>query len=175
MESDIGSRPVLGPRLRVVSRPSCVAAEPHGGNALELLKYHLKRLGPGRVASSKVSTLIFSDPALWIRTRYVRRRPSNWAMNVTHFDAVRSLADADLMRRAQQLAERARGVTVELIAHLAEIETRDLHLAAGYDSMFTYCCLCGPPHNRGYVADAVMLRSSAPTAPMAGGALANRT
>jgi hypothetical protein len=96
-------------------------------------------------------------------------------MTVITLDVARPLSNEALISRLQALATAERDTTVELVVHLAELETRRLHLAAGYPSLFVYCRLCGPPHNRGYVADAVMLRSSAPTAPMAGGALANRT
>src|SRR5689334_1716961 len=49
------------------------------------------------------------------------------------------LPDAELEQQLKALAGRARDVTAELIAHLAELETRELHLAAGYSSLFTYC------------------------------------
>ena len=37
------------------------------------------------------------------------------------------------------LAARERGTTAELIAHLAELDERKLHVAAGYTSTFVYC------------------------------------
>jgi hypothetical protein len=36
-------------------------------------------------------------------------------------------------------AERGREATVALVAHIAELETRDLHLRQGYSSLFVYC------------------------------------
>src|SRR5688572_19247259 len=61
-------------------------------------------------------------------------------MSHLHFDRVRALPDADLVALVKSLADRERGTTAELVAHLAELETRGLHLAAGYSSMFMYCC-----------------------------------
>jgi hypothetical protein len=49
------------------------------------------------------------------------------------------LSDADLVAEVARLARSERGVTVELIAHLAELETRQLHLRAGYSKLFPYC------------------------------------
>jgi hypothetical protein len=54
-------------------------------------------------------------------------------------DGARRLSDDDLVRSLQGLAARERGATAELVAHLAELETRRLFLAAGYSSMFAYC------------------------------------
>jgi hypothetical protein len=49
------------------------------------------------------------------------------------------LSDADLVDRLQSLAAREREATAELVAHLAELDTRDIHLRAGYPSLFAYC------------------------------------
>jgi hypothetical protein len=60
-------------------------------------------------------------------------------MKINHFDTARRLTDPALLAAARNLASRERGATAALIAHLAEIETRRLHLATGYSSMFAYC------------------------------------
>ena len=60
-------------------------------------------------------------------------------MSIEIFDTARSLTDDELQARVESLAARERGTLAELIAHLAELETRELHLAAGYGSMFAYC------------------------------------
>jgi hypothetical protein len=60
-------------------------------------------------------------------------------MNMTHLDIARTLADSELLAATRSLAARERETTAELVAHLAELETRRLHLAAGYSSMFAYC------------------------------------
>jgi hypothetical protein len=49
------------------------------------------------------------------------------------------LSDIELVARVKDLAARARDATAELVAHLAELATRDLHLQAGYGSLFVYC------------------------------------
>jgi hypothetical protein len=50
-----------------------------------------------------------------------------------------ALSDMDLLRHVSRLASQAREATVELVAHIAEIETRKLHLREGYGSLFSYC------------------------------------
>ena len=53
--------------------------------------------------------------------------------------AASRLSDADLLRRLLVLAGRERESTVELVAHLAELDARKLHLAEGFGSLFSYC------------------------------------
>jgi hypothetical protein len=50
-----------------------------------------------------------------------------------------ALADTDLLAEAQRLARCERDMTGRLVAHLAEIDRRRLHLAAGHPSLFAYC------------------------------------
>jgi len=59
---------------------------------------------------------------------------NSYSMNLT-----RQLTDDELLAGAKSLAACERGTIAELIAHLAEIETRGLHLAGGHGSMFVYC------------------------------------
>jgi hypothetical protein len=49
------------------------------------------------------------------------------------------LSDDDLVAKVRSLAGREREATVELIAHLAELDARRLYLGAGFSSLFTYC------------------------------------
>jgi len=49
------------------------------------------------------------------------------------------LPDAELLARMKALISRERNVTAELVAHLAELDTRDVHLREGYGSLFVYC------------------------------------
>jgi len=49
------------------------------------------------------------------------------------------LSDQDLVARVKVLAEREREATATLIAHLAVLDERQLYLAEGCASMFTYC------------------------------------
>jgi hypothetical protein len=56
--------------------------------------------------------------------------------------SLRRLSDAELVARVKSLAARERRATALLVAHLAELDTRDIHLRAGYPSLFVYCRLC---------------------------------
>jgi hypothetical protein len=49
------------------------------------------------------------------------------------------LSDADLIAEVKRLAQGARATNAILVTHLAEIERRQLHLAAGFPSLFAYC------------------------------------
>jgi len=49
------------------------------------------------------------------------------------------LSDSELIAEVAMLATSERRTTAELVAHLAELEARHLHLRAGYPSLFVYC------------------------------------
>lgn len=49
------------------------------------------------------------------------------------------LSDADLVARLKSLVARERDATAHLVAHIAELDTRDLYLREGYDSLYVYC------------------------------------
>jgi hypothetical protein len=49
------------------------------------------------------------------------------------------LSNHELLTQVRRLAERERGATAALIAHLAELDARRLYLAEGCASLFTYC------------------------------------
>src|SRR4029453_6342621 len=51
----------------------------------------------------------------------------------------RRLSDDELVARVKDLAARERAATSALIAHLAELDTRNIHLREGYGSLFAYC------------------------------------
>jgi len=53
--------------------------------------------------------------------------------------AAQTLTNAELLSRLEVLAEGERAVTAELVAHLAELESRKIHLVEGYGSLFDYC------------------------------------
>jgi hypothetical protein len=53
--------------------------------------------------------------------------------------ALRRLSDAELVERVRALVGRERGFVVEVVAHLAELDTRDVHLRLGHGSLFAYC------------------------------------
>ena len=54
-------------------------------------------------------------------------------------ESLRRLSDDELVARVKTLAARERRATALLVAHLAELDTRDLHLRAGCPSLFVYC------------------------------------
>jgi hypothetical protein len=51
----------------------------------------------------------------------------------------RTLTDDALLARVAALTAAARETTAELIAHLVELEDRNLHLACGFRSLYGYC------------------------------------
>jgi hypothetical protein len=53
--------------------------------------------------------------------------------------SLRHLTDEELEARLRSLAGNERDAIAQLVAHLAELDTRDLHLRAGYGSLFAYC------------------------------------
>jgi hypothetical protein len=54
-------------------------------------------------------------------------------------ESLRALTDEELVARLNAMAARERGATAELVAHLAELDTRDVHFREGYGSLFAYC------------------------------------
>ena len=61
-------------------------------------------------------------------------------MNTNFLARASGLSDQDLLARIVALAGKEREVSVELVAHLAELDTRSsLYAAQGYGSLFTYC------------------------------------
>jgi hypothetical protein len=53
--------------------------------------------------------------------------------------AARRLENPELLERLSAVAARGRESTVALVAHLAELDRRELHLRQGYASLFVYC------------------------------------
>jgi len=61
-------------------------------------------------------------------------------MNTNFLALASGLSDQDLLARIAALAGKEREASVELVAHLAELDTRPSHYATpGYGSLFTYC------------------------------------
>ena len=61
-------------------------------------------------------------------------------MNTTLLALASGLSDQDLLARIAVLAGKEREASVELVAHLAELDTRpSLYAAHGHGSLFTYC------------------------------------
>jgi hypothetical protein len=57
----------------------------------------------------------------------------------SELNAIRALPDAELVERLNDLAARERAALSDVLAHLAELDTRDVHLSQGYASLFVYC------------------------------------
>jgi hypothetical protein len=57
----------------------------------------------------------------------------------TQMDFVQMLSDDELLQRVSHIAQRERGVSTTLIAHLAEVDNRRLYLPMACSSMFRYC------------------------------------
>src|SRR5574341_1312949 len=55
------------------------------------------------------------------------------------FRRAESLSDKDLLVQLKALVHQEREVTVALVAHLAILDERGLHLTEGYPSLFNYC------------------------------------
>ena len=53
--------------------------------------------------------------------------------------SLKGLSDGELLGRVKTLVAHHRQTGAELIAHLAEMDTRDIHLRHGYGSLFVYC------------------------------------
>jgi hypothetical protein len=53
--------------------------------------------------------------------------------------SLRRLCDRELVAKVRELATQERRATALLVAHLAELDTRDVHLREGYSSLFSYC------------------------------------
>jgi hypothetical protein len=49
------------------------------------------------------------------------------------------LSDAELVARVKNFVARERDATAHLVAHLAELDTRDVHLREGHPSLYAYC------------------------------------
>ena len=57
----------------------------------------------------------------------------------TDTNDLKLLSDTELVARMMRFALRERAALVELIAHLAEFDTRSIYLSDGYRSLFAYC------------------------------------
>ena len=50
-----------------------------------------------------------------------------------------SVKNAELLAGLSQLVQQGNELTAEVLAHLAELEERRLHLQLGFPSLFAYC------------------------------------
>jgi hypothetical protein len=63
----------------------------------------------------------------------------NWIMNTS---MIQTISDERLIQQLKEAVTRERHATAQLIALLAELDTRRLYLAEGYSSLFVYCTQC---------------------------------
>jgi hypothetical protein len=68
-----------------------------------------------------------------------RKQPPSDSVHDRLHSAATALSDPDHLGRVVFLAGAEREATVELVAHLAELDARRLYLGQGYGSLFTYC------------------------------------
>src|SRR4030095_1858236 len=61
------------------------------------------------------------------------------SMQINLLDVAALLSDAELLATVKRLAGNERHATVQLVAHLAEMDARRLYLGEGCSSLFTYC------------------------------------
>ena len=54
-------------------------------------------------------------------------------------NSIKRLSNDNLINAVKSLVAQSNQTTAALVAHLAEVERRRLHLRSGYDSMFAYC------------------------------------
>src|SRR4051794_15362646 len=60
-------------------------------------------------------------------------------METTALDRVAQLSDVQLIAQVRSLVAGEQHVVAQLIAHLAILETREIHLREGHPSLFAYC------------------------------------
>jgi len=53
--------------------------------------------------------------------------------------SLRRLSDDELVARVKELVAAERGGVTLMVAHIAELDTRDVHLRAGHGSLYAYC------------------------------------
>ena len=53
--------------------------------------------------------------------------------------SLRRFSDKDLVASLEALIRRERDVTAQVIAHIAELDTREVHVRQGYRSLYLYC------------------------------------
>src|SRR5947207_15317810 len=64
---------------------------------------------------------------------------SSSAMENDILTSLTRLSDTELVSRVRSRVAREREATAEIVAHLAELDTRDVFLREGYGSLFVYC------------------------------------
>src|SRR5512140_3703656 len=106
-----------------------------------LLCPYCSRDGPGtsEAALSSVGWATTSIHALEPSQRVPEGHAIVISMDTKLITSPRRLSDSELIERVKDLAGRERRVTASLVAHLAELDERRLHVAEGCCSLFAYC------------------------------------
>jgi hypothetical protein len=60
-------------------------------------------------------------------------------MKMSQTSQMSALSDAELVAEVKRLVRCERDTIVQLVVHLAEMDHRTIHLAAGFPSLYTYC------------------------------------
>src|SRR5438445_4227744 len=101
----------------------------------------VRQKAPARVRTCKATPGEVRAPPR-ASTAVSRARKTAWYKQVmikTGLSSLARLSDSDLVARVKHLAGREREAMAEIIAHLGEIDARDLYARAGYKSLFEYC------------------------------------
>lgn len=69
---------------------------------------------------------------------------------ITQFPSLTHLSDADLVAGLKRCLGREREAAAQIVAHLAEVDARQIHLREGFGSMFTYCRSIGLTEHEAY-------------------------
>jgi hypothetical protein len=67
------------------------------------------------------------------------QEPKGTTIDGREFWSLKSVPDRELVEGLRRLVGDARRTEARLVAHLAEVDARRLHLQAGYTSLFAYC------------------------------------
>lgn len=103
------------------------------------------RAGAGRVRSRRLTRDEFCpvraspSDAQWLSRERVRCPCYNAGMKNEMLVSLRRLSDAALVAGLENSLTREREETASVVAHLAELDTRDVYLREGYPSLFVYC------------------------------------
>ena len=60
-------------------------------------------------------------------------------MSLSQRPSLANLTDDELLSSLQELLQKDRKIEAELLAHIAEVEARKIHLELGFESMISYC------------------------------------
>jgi hypothetical protein len=86
-----------------------------------------------------VYRFVAAGAALACRSNAVRGQCYNRTCRTKSLLRSRRLSDNELVARIKGLTAREREATAQIVVHLAELDTRDVHLREGYSSLHVYC------------------------------------